>query len=106
MSKSTCSTCNTWSKGVIKEERDGCKNNVLCNKIIHGFSIPYTGVQRQTGKERGRFMNGQQGSDVVPGTGRDMLKAEGGGVVRGFLGGKEVVECWERRGVEDGWMKG
>lgn len=51
-------------------------------------------------------MNGQQDSDVVPGTGRDMLKAEGGGVVRGFLGGKEVVECWERRGVEDGWMKG
>lgn len=30
-------------------------------------------------------MNGQQGSDLVPGTGRDMLTAEGGGVVRLFL---------------------
>lgn len=62
------------------------------------FSIPYTGVSRQTGKktERERFMNGLQGSDLVPGTcGDTLMVEEGGGVVRGFLV-EEVMECWER----------
>lgn len=81
-----------------------------CDEFFHGFSIPYIGVHRQTDKKEkrfGRFMNGQQGSDVVPGTGRDMLTAEGGGIMRGFF----WKTSWnagrgEWSGVEDGWMKG
>lgn len=53
-------------------------------------SLTQESRDRQRGKERGRFMNGQQGSDLVPGTGRDMLTAERGGVVRVFLGGKKL----------------
>lgn len=42
-------------------------------------------------------MNGQRGSDLVPGTGRDTLTAEeGGGSCEGFFGVEEVMECRER----------
>lgn len=44
-------------------------------------------------------MNGQQGSDLVPGTGRDMLTAERGGVVRVFLGGKKLWNAGRGGGV-------
>ncbi len=57
-------------------------------------------------------MNGQQGSDLVPGTGRDTLTAEeGGGVVRifgsgrsrGMLGGvRREVRMDERMDVQTG----
>lgn len=54
-------------------------------------------------------MNGQRDSDLVPGTGRDTLTAEGGGgVMRFFLGWKKWWNAGrgKRRGSEDGWMEG
>lgn len=53
-------------------------------------------------------MNGLRGSDLVPGTGRDTLTAEGGGAVRFFWGGgrsRGMLGEVSRRS-EDGWVKG
>ena len=63
-------------------------------------------MDRQTGMKRGRFMNRQPGSDLAPGTGRDMLTAEGG-VVSDFFGGRScgmLGEASRGGGWMDGWM--
>lgn len=64
-------------------------------------------TDRKGEKERERFMNGQRGSDVVPGTGRDTLTAEGEGGVRWFfLWWKKSWNAGRRKRRMDDWMKG
>lgn len=109
-------TWSTWPRGVIKVEE--CSTNTvfcvfvcvgMCNKFFHEFTIlQHRSLQTDRKGERERFMNGLQGSDLVAGTGTDMLTAEeeecGGEGAQNVFKQKKSRNAWRNKVGEWGWI--